>query len=117
MIGSADAKSLASFYEKVFGKKADWSMEEWSGFKIGETFITIGPHSEVGKKSKEPQRIMINFYTKDVEKEFERIKKETGAKVIKEPYHPEEEKEGMIATLEDPDGNYFQLATPWGEEK
>ncbi len=64
MIGSADAKSLASFYEKVFGKKADWSMEEWSGFKIGETFITIGPHSEFGKKPKETQIIMKKFYIK-----------------------------------------------------
>ena len=32
------------------------------------------------------------------------------AKVIQEPY---EMGGGMIATFADPDGNYFQLMTPW----
>ncbi len=36
--------------------------------------------------------------------------KAAGAVVIKEPY----EMQGMwIATLADPDGNYFQLMSPW----
>jgi predicted enzyme related to lactoylglutathione lyase len=47
-----------------------------------------------------------------VENEFERIK-DTGATVIKEPY---EMGGGMIATFADPDGNYFQLMTPWEPE-
>ena len=47
--------------------------------------------------------------TEKVKEEFKRIAKE-GAKIIKEPY----EMGGMwIATLSDPDGNYFQLMTPW----
>jgi len=114
MIGSSDPKNLAKFYEKVLEKKADWSDGDWFGFKIGENFITIGPHSEVGKKSKEPQRIMINFYTNDVKGDFDRIKKD--AKVVKKPYTPDEAKDMWIATLEDPDGNYFQLATPWNDK-
>ena len=44
-----------------------------------------------------------------MEKEFKRIEK-TGATVIKEPY---EMQGAMIATFADPDGNYFQLMTPW----
>ena len=40
--------------------------------------------------------------------EFERIKA-AGATVIREPY---EMGGGWIATLADPDGNYFQLVTP-----
>jgi predicted enzyme related to lactoylglutathione lyase len=51
---------------------------------------------------------MFNFETKQVKEEFERMKA-LGAVVIKEPY----ELQGMwIATLADPDGNYFQLMTP-----
>ena len=42
--------------------------------------------------------------------EFERIKAIDGAKVVKEPY---EMQGSWIATLSDPDGNYFQLMTPW----
>lgn len=113
MIGSKDSKALAKFYEKVFDKKADWSDGDWFGFNLGGTFITIGPHSEVGKKSKEPQRLLINLYAKDVKKEFERVKKEAKAKVVKEPYQPDKARDMWISTLEDLDGNYFQLATPW----
>jgi predicted enzyme related to lactoylglutathione lyase len=51
---------------------------------------------------------MFNFETTEVKEEFERIKA-AGATVIREPY---EMGGGWIATLADPDGNYFQLVTP-----
>ncbi len=109
MIGTMQPKVLAEFYKKVFEKKADWSDGNWYGWQVGNTHFTIGEHSEVKGKAKEPQRIILNFETKKVKEEFERIKK-LGAKVIKAPY----EMEGAwIATFADPDGNYFQLMTPW----
>jgi predicted enzyme related to lactoylglutathione lyase len=52
--------------------------------------------------------VMINFETPQVKAEFERIKALGGA-VITEPY---EMGGGWIATLADPDGNYFQLVNP-----
>lgn len=110
MIGSHDPKSLAKFYEGVFDKKADWEDGSWYGFSVGNTSITIGEHSEVEGKAKEPQRLMLNFETKQVKEEFERIKKVKGVKIIKEPY---EMQGAWIATLADPDGNYFQLMPPW----
>ncbi len=113
MIGSAHPKVLVEFYEKVFGRPADWTEDSWSGWQVGSTHLTIGKHSEVKGKAKEPQRLILNFETKDVKKEFERIKK-LGAKVIKEAY----EMDGAwIATFADPDGNYFQVMSPWEGEK
>jgi predicted enzyme related to lactoylglutathione lyase len=53
---------------------------------------------------------MFNFETSQVKEEYERIKA-LGAVVIKEPYEMEG---GWIATLADPDGNYFQLVSPMG---
>jgi predicted enzyme related to lactoylglutathione lyase len=109
MIGTHQPKELAEFYEKVFDKPADMSEGGWHGWQMGSVMFSIGEHSEVKGKAKEPQRIILNFETKEVKEEFERIKK-AGATVIKEPY----EMEGaMIATFADPDGNYFQLMTPW----
>lgn len=109
MIGTSQVKQMADFYEKVFGKPADWSEEKWHGWQVGSCHFTIGAHSEVKDKAKEPQRVLFNFETKQVKEEFERIKS-VGATVIKEPY----EMGGMwIATFADPDGNYFQLMTPW----
>ena len=60
-----------------------------------------------------PGRIMMNFQTPDVKGEFERIKG-LGAAVQQEPYQPggADAPEMWIATFEDPDGNYFQLASP-----
>lgn len=101
---------LASFYEKVFGKAADMHEEnKWWGWSVGNTFFTIGEHSECKGSSKEPARLMFNFETSDVKTEFTRIK-DAGAKVIKEPY---EMGGSWIATFADPDGNFFQIMTPW----
>src|SRR4051812_27642847 len=89
MIGSAQPKVMGEFYEKVFEKAPDMQDGDWYGFLVGSCFFNIGAHSEVKEKSLEPQRIMINIETEQVEEEFNRIK-ELGAKVIKEPYHPDE---------------------------
>ncbi len=113
MLGTEDSKKLADFYEKILDKKPDMvDGENWYGWSIGKTFFSIGNHSEVKGRSREPQRIIMNFETKDVKEEFERIEK-LGAKVVKEPY---DMGGAWIATFEDPDGNYFQLMTPWEED-
>lgn len=109
MIGTTQINELAQFYEKVFTRKADMTEGNWHGWSVGSCFLSIGEHSEVHGNAKEPQRMIFNFETKEVKEEFERIKN-LGATVIKEPYAMGE---AWIATLADPDGNYFQLMTPW----
>jgi len=109
MIGTSQVLVLAAFYEKVFQRPADMTEGDWHGWQIGSAFFSIGTHSEIAGQAKEPQRLIFNFETKEVNEEFERIK-EIGAKVIKEPY---EMGGGLLATFADPDGNYFQLMTPW----
>lgn len=109
MIGTAAPKELISFYKKVLGKSPDMEEEGWAGWQLGSCFFTVGEHSEVKGKSKQPGRMLFNLETNEVQREFKRIVK-TGATVIKEPY----EMEGSwIATFADPDGNYFQLMSPW----
>lgn len=114
MIGSGDVKTLAKFYEEVFQKKADMEEGEFFGWAVGNGFISVGAHSDVKGKSNNPERFMFNLETDEVEKEFARISKIDGVTVVKEPY---EMGEAWIATLADPDGNYFQLMTPWEEAK
>ncbi len=112
MIGSSQPKVLAEFYKKVFCKAADWSDESWAGWQVGATHFTLGEHSEVKGTAKEPQRIILNFETKEVKEEYARIKG-LGAKVVKALYQMEGT---WIATFADPDGNYFQIMTPWNME-
>ena len=109
MVGSSQADVLGDFYEKILGKPT-MAEEGWRGWLVGSSFVSIAPHSEVKSiPVKEPSRIILNFETEDVKGEFERIKA-LGAKVVKESY----EMQGMwIATFADPDGNYFQLMSPW----
>lgn len=114
LLFSQDPKPLADFYKKVFEKDPEWAEEGYFGFVVGQSMVTIGKHDKVHGKSANPERILLNFETKDVKGEFERIKG-LGAKVIAKPYNPGEDPKGTIATFEDPDGNYFQLVTPWEE--
>ena len=110
MIGTTQPQVLADFYEKVFGKPADMIDQEngfW-GWQAGNAFMGILNHSEMGGSSKDPGRVMINYETAQVKEEFERIKS-FGGTVVKEPY---DMGGGWIATLADPDGNYFQLMSP-----
>jgi predicted enzyme related to lactoylglutathione lyase len=111
MIGTSQIKEMSEFYHKVIGRPADMEEGGWYGWQIGKCFLTIGEHSEVHGVSKEPQRLILNFETKEVKEEFDRIKA-LGATVVAEPYDMQG---GLIATFSDPDGNYFQLMTPWEE--
>ena len=61
-----------------------------------------------------PGRVIWNLEADDVKAEFERIRA-TGATVVREPYNPmgaDSERDFSLATFADPDGNYFQVASP-----
>lgn len=110
IIGTKQSTALVAFYEKVLGKPADMADSEqgfW-GWQVGSGYFSVLEHSEMGGKAKDPGRVLINFETTQVKEEFERIKA-SGGVVVREPYQIGE---GWIATLADPDGNYFQLVTP-----
>lgn len=111
MIGTTQAATLAAFYEQVFGKPAEMVDAEhgFFGWQVGSTYFAILSHSEMGGNTKDPGRIMPNFETSEVKEEFERIQAIDGAVVIAAPY---EMGGGWLATLADPEGNYFQLVTP-----
>jgi len=113
MIGTKQLKALATFYEKVIGKPADMVDGEngFFGWQVGSAYLSVLEHSEMGGSAKNPGRVMFNFETPQVKEEFERIKAIGGA-VVKAPY---EMGGGWIATLADPDGNYFQLVSPMGQ--
>ena len=109
MIGSSRPKALAAFYETVLAKAPDMAEDGWYGWSLGGCFLMIGRHSEVKGKAKEPQRLMLNFQSRTARKDAARIKA-AGAKVIKDLYQMEG---AWIATFADPDGNFFQVMSPW----
>jgi predicted enzyme related to lactoylglutathione lyase len=112
MIATNEPKALMAFYEKVFGKPADMVDSEhgFYGWQVGSAYLAVLAHSEMTGNTKDPGRVMLNFETSQVKEEFERIKA-LGAVVIRAPYEMGSE---WVATLADPDGNYFQLVSPMG---
>jgi len=111
LLFSEHPDKLTEFYQKVFEVDPGWKEGGYTGWQLGQGMFIVGPHDKVKGENKHPERMIVNLETDDVEEEFKRIKK-LGAKVIKEPYAPGEAEEMMLATFADPDGNYFQLATP-----
>ena len=110
LIGSEDPKRLVEYYSRLFGAPT-MSDGDYTGWLIGSGFVTVGPHSEVHGKNSTPGRLIWNIETSDVKGEFERLKA-ARAIVVREPYSFEQFPDAWIATLADPDGNYFQLVTP-----
>ena len=114
MIGTEDREKLAAFYRKLFGDPV-YEDDGYTTWKVGDGFITVGAHSEVKGPNTSPGRLMFNIETSDVKGEAEKFRA-AGATVIAEPYSFEGFPDAWIATFADPDGNYFQLATPMGPD-
>lgn len=110
LIGSADPQRLVDYYTGLFGEPM-MSDGGYTGWKIGSGFVTVGPHDEVQGKNTTPGRLIWNIETRDVKAEFERMVA-AGGIVVREPYGFDDYPDSWIATLADPDGNYFQLMSP-----
>lgn len=112
LIGSEDPEQLSRFYAGVLEAKPGWKEGSYTGFDAGNFYLMIGPHDKVHGKSPNPERLLFNFEAQDFDAQCQRIKGIEGVSVIREPYSPGENTTMKIATFADPDGNYFQVATP-----
>src|SRR5947207_3050481 len=110
LIGSEDPQRLTEYYTKLFGKPG-FDDGGYTGWQIGSGYLTVGPHDQVKGRNTQPGRVIWNIETPDVKSEFDRLVA-AGATVVREPYSPGEATEMAIATLSDPDDNYFQIASP-----
>ena len=111
LIGSENPENLVAYYNRLFGEPT-WNEGGYVGWQIGRGGVSVGPHSEVHGPNKEPGRIIWNIESEDVKGDFERFKA-AGATVFREPYTFDEAPGMWIATFTDPDGNYFQLQSPY----
>lgn len=113
LIGSDDPRRLVDYYRKLFG---DPAMDEggYTTWVLGNGAVIVGAHDQVKGPNSEPGRLIWNLETPDVKGDFERLRA-AGATVVEEPYNPGAMPDAWIATLADPDGNYFQLISPYRE--
>ena len=113
LIGSEDPQRLVDYYTRLFGEPT-MSDGGYTGWQLGNGWINVGPHSEVKGRNTHPGRIIWNIETSDVKGDYDRFVA-AGAIVVREPYGFEGlAPDILIATLADPDDNYFQLMSPMG---
>lgn len=111
LIGTDNPQRLFDYYTKLLGEPT-YKDDSYSSWQIGTGTVSIGPHSEVHGKNQQPGRLLWNIESNDVQGEFDRMKA-AGAIVIREPYSFDQMPNVWIATLADPDDNYFQLMSPF----
>ena len=112
LIGTENPERLKDYYTKLFGKPG-FDEGGYFGWQIGSGLLSFGPHDQVKGKNTTPGRIIWNITAADVQAEFKKLKA-AGATVVKEPYEMGDApgQKVTIATLSDPDNNYFQLMSP-----
>ena len=111
LIGSDDPERLVAYYTKLFGAPG-WNDGGYVGWLIGTGGVTVGPHDQVHGGNAEPGRLIWNIESPEVQADFDRMKA-AGALVVREPYSFDQAPGTWIATMADPDGNYFQLVSPF----
>jgi predicted enzyme related to lactoylglutathione lyase len=104
-VNSEQPDRLREFYREVVGLQPQPEMGP-GAFQVGGGVFAIGPHSEVRGATKEPPRVLYDFFVDDLAAEQKRLEGK-GVKFIRsagrEPWG------GIISTFADPDGNYVQI--------
>jgi len=104
-VTSEQPDRLKQFYADVVGLPRNPDMGD-GAFMAGQTPFLIDGHSDVKGATKEPQRVLFDFFVDDLAAEQKRLES-AGVRFIRtagvEPWG------GVISTFLDPDGNYCQL--------
>ena len=104
-VTSENPERLIKFYADIVGLPRNTDMGE-GAFMAGTTPFIVDGHSETKGPTKEPQRVLIDFFVDDLAAEQKRLEGQ-GVKFIRSA--GKEYWGGVISTFLDPDGNYVQL--------
>jgi predicted enzyme related to lactoylglutathione lyase len=97
---------LLAFYRGTLGLEPHSVRPDFVVFKWGEMRLSLGIHSRVEGRTKEPDRVMVNLGVEDIHEVHDSLRSR-GVRFSRSP-----EKEhwgGWVATFSDPDGNTLQL--------
>lgn len=97
---------MRAFYVEVLGLEPRSDRHEFVNFVLGASRLSIAVHDHVAGVSSEPDRIMLNLGTTDIQKDADRLAS-LGVSFVREP--EQESWGGWVATFYDPDGNAIQL--------
>lgn len=104
-VTSEEPDRLKKFYADVVGLPRNPDMGD-GAFMAGSTPFLIDGHSAAKGPTKEPHRMLLDFFVDDLAAEQKRLEG-AGVKFIRTA--GKEEWGGTISTFLDPDGNYCQI--------
>ena len=106
IIWTDNLAAMTAFYHDTLGLPLHSERPHFVAFEWGDMRFSIGAHTEVSGKTREPHRIMVNLATSDIRALHARLSA-AGVRFIRPPER--EHWGGMVATFADPDGNLLQL--------
>ena len=103
---------LLAFYRDTLGLTPHSVHPDFIAFKWGGMRLSIGKHSEVRGRTRDPNRIMVNLGVDDIQQAYESLRAR-GVEFLRPPEH--EHWGGWVSTFSDPDGNVLQLLQQPGD--
>lgn len=105
LLSSTDPERLHRWYVDALPPDTDDSQEQYRILGYGATYVMIDTRDDVGPKTAEPGRVILNFEVDDARAAAGRMES-LGTSWLA----PLEDREGSwFATAIDPDGNYVQI--------
>lgn len=101
LLGTGNPRALLDWYSAAFGVEPD----RYGWIRFGGVGLLIDGRDDVAARTAEPGRVVINFHTTDARTLAAHLDS-VGVTWLVEL---EERKDGLFATLVDPDGNYLQI--------
>ena len=105
MLSSTDPERLHTWYSTVLPPASDDRQDQYHILGYGNFYLFLDSRDDVGPKTAEPGRVVLNFEVDDAHAVAGRVD-EAGSEWLA----PLEDRDGsFFATAIDPDGNYVQL--------
>ncbi|MDT0346841.1 VOC family protein [Streptomyces litchfieldiae] len=108
VLGSTDPERLYEWYRAAFAPDAEKVSEPVLALQLGGTWLIFERRDDVAPRAAEPGRVLFNFEVDDIRAAEARLN-ELGARWIRPVTEPVPGEPVVLATVEDPDGNYPQL--------
>ncbi|WP_037612726.1 VOC family protein [Streptomyces albus] len=111
VLGSTDPERLHAWYRSAFVPEETADQDGPDGgplfLELGGTYVIFERRDDVGRRSVEPGRVLVNFEVTGIRDMEKRLTEELNPRWIR-PVEADDENV-LLGTLEDPDGNYVQL--------
>jgi predicted enzyme related to lactoylglutathione lyase len=107
VLGSTDPRRLYEWYRSVFAPDAE-KQDDMLALELGGTWLIFEERDDVAARAAEPGRVLFNFEVADIRAAEARLN-ELGVRWVRPVTEPAPGDPVLLATVEDPDGNYPQI--------